>query len=82
MPPGKVDNIMCRFPVNVLVILAETSDGAAIQEVSAIGDTSDIVCKTLLNRWHIHMTFTQNGRDQRAKQRNHEKIFWPSSESS
>lgn len=30
MPPGKVDSIMYRFPVSVLVILAETSDGAAI----------------------------------------------------
>lgn len=44
MRPGKVNSIMSRFPVSVLVILAESSLDAVVEQVNVI---SDIMGKTL-----------------------------------
>lgn len=59
MHPGKVNSIMSTFPVTVLVILAESSTGAVVQEVNVI---SDIICKTLPYRLLPQYVFHRVGR--------------------
>lgn len=73
MRPGKVSSIMSRFPVSVLVILAESSLGAGVEEVSVI---SDIMCKTLpYHLFSLYVSYTVRGTGGPNEEPLHGKCF-------